>query len=88
MPDRPHHGPAYAAARFSGFYAAYFLVAGGVITDIGGMMGHGSIVAREVGIPCVANARDATRRLKSGDRVRIDGTTGAIEVLARAGGRA
>ena len=68
-------------------YAAYFLVAGGVITDIGGVMGHGSIVAREVGIPCVANARDATRRLRTGDRVRIDGTTGAIEILARTGER-
>jgi pyruvate,water dikinase len=67
-------------------YAAYFLVAAGVITDIGGAMGHGAIVAREVGIPCVVNTRDATRRLETGDRVRIDGTTGAIEVLATAAG--
>ncbi|MFP8876633.1 MAG: PEP-utilizing enzyme, partial [Myxococcota bacterium] len=67
-------------------YAAYFLVAAGVVTDIGGAMGHGAIVAREVGIPCVANARDATRRLRSGDRVRIDGTSGSIEILERAGG--
>ena len=67
-------------------YAAYFLVAAGVVTDIGGAMGHGAIVAREVGIPCVANARDATRRLRSGDRVRIDGTTGSVEILQRVGG--
>lgn len=66
-------------------YAAYFLVAAGVITDIGGAMGHGAIVAREVGIPCVVNTRDATRRLETGDRVRLDGTTGAIEILERAG---
>jgi len=63
-------------------YAAYFLVADGVITDIGGAMGHGAIVAREVGIPCVVNTRDATRRLHTGDRVRIDGATGSIEILA------
>jgi pyruvate,water dikinase len=44
-------------------------------------MGHGAIVAREVGIPCVVNTRVATRLLKTGDRVRIDGTTGAIEIL-------
>jgi len=68
-------------------YAAYFLVAEGVITDIGGAMGHGAIVAREVGIPCVVNTRDATRRLRSGDRVRIDGTTGQIEILDSHGGQ-
>jgi pyruvate,water dikinase len=62
-------------------YAAYFMVAEGVVTDIGGAMGHGAIVAREVGIPCVVNTRNATRRLRTGDRVRIDGTTGSIEVL-------
>ena len=67
-------------------YAAFFLVAAGVVTDIGGAMGHGAIVAREVGIPCVANARDATRRLRGGDRVRIDGTSGCVEILERAGG--
>ncbi len=66
-------------------YAAYFLVAAGVITEIGGAMGHGAIVAREVGIPCVANARDATRRLSTGDRVRIDGTTGKVEILSQSG---
>ncbi len=67
-------------------YASYFLVAEGVITDIGGAMGHGAIVAREVGIPCVVNTRDATRRLQTGDRVRIDGTTGAVERLDPSGG--
>ncbi|MCH2172702.1 PEP-utilizing enzyme [Myxococcota bacterium] len=61
-------------------YAGYFLVAAGVVTDIGGAMGHGSIVAREVGIPCVVNTRDASRRLRTGDWIRIDGTTGVIEV--------
>ena len=65
-------------------YAGYFFVAAGVVTDIGGAMGHGSIVAREVGIPCVVNTREATRRLQTGDRIRIDGGSGAIEILARA----
>jgi pyruvate,water dikinase len=62
-------------------YAGYFLVAAGVITDIGGAMGHGAIVAREVGIPCVVNTHDGSRRLRTGERVRIDGTTGAIQRL-------
>lgn len=66
-------------------YAGYFLVAAGVVTDIGGAMGHGAIVAREVGIPCVVNTKAATRRLCTGDRIRIDGATGAIEILSRGG---
>ncbi len=67
-------------------YAGYFLVAAGVITDIGGAMGHGAIVAREVGIPCVVNTRHATRRLSTGDLVRLDGATGKIDILEEAGG--
>jgi pyruvate,water dikinase len=67
-------------------YAGYFFVAAGVVTDIGGAMGHGSIVAREVGIPCVVNTRDASRQLRTGDRIRIDGGSGAIEILERAPG--
>ena len=66
-------------------YASYFLVAGGVVTDIGGALGHGAIVAREVGIPCVVNTRHATRRLKEGERIRIDGATGRIDRLEPAG---
>ncbi|MCE2392315.1 MAG: hypothetical protein J4G09_12670, partial [Proteobacteria bacterium] len=62
-------------------YASYFLVAGGVVTDIGGALGHGAIVAREVGVPCVVNTRVATRRLKDGDRIRIDGSSGRIDLL-------
>ncbi len=63
-------------------WAAYFLVAGGVVTDIGGSMSHGAIVAREIGIPCIVNTKTATRTIRTGDLLRIDGTTGSIEVLA------
>jgi phosphohistidine swiveling domain-containing protein len=80
-----HPGEILVCTATDPSYAAYFLVAAGVITDIGGAMGHGAIVAREVGIPCVVNTRDATRRLCTGDRVRLDGTTGSIEILARSG---
>jgi pyruvate,water dikinase len=64
-------------------WAAYFLVASGVVIDIGGAMSHGAIVAREVGIPCVVNLKVATRVLHTGDRVRIDGGTGSVELLER-----
>ena len=64
-------------------YAAYFLVAAAVINDIGGAMSHGSIVAREVGIPCVTNTRVGSRSLHTGDMVRVDGTAGTVDVLSR-----
>lgn len=62
-------------------WAAYFLVAGGVVTDLGGAMSHGAIVSREVGIPCVVNTKTGTSAIRSGDLLRIDGTTGGVERL-------
>jgi pyruvate,water dikinase len=58
-----------------------FMAAGGLITEVGGMMTHGSVVAREYGIPAVVGVHQATTRLKDGQRVRIDGTAGKIIVL-------
>ncbi|MBK9695972.1 MAG: phosphoenolpyruvate synthase [Propionibacteriaceae bacterium] len=58
-----------------------FLAAAGLVTEVGGMMTHGSVVAREYGIPAVVGVHDATRRLSTGQRVRLDGTHGTIEVL-------
>ena len=65
-------------------WAAYFFIAAGVVIDIGGPLSHGAIVARELGLPCVINARNATEQLKTGDRVRIDGASGEVQVLERA----
>ena len=48
---------------------------------VGGMMTHGSIVAREYGIPAVVGVHEATRRLQTGQRVRVDGSTGRVEIL-------
>jgi pyruvate,water dikinase len=58
-----------------------FLSAGGLITEVGGMMTHGSVVAREYGIPAVVGVHQATTRLKDGQRIRVDGTAGRIEIL-------
>jgi len=59
-----------------------FLVAGGLITEVGGMMTHGSVVAREYGIPAVVGVDRATQRLHTGQRIRLDGTSGQIVLLA------
>jgi len=66
-------------------YASYFLVASGCVIDIGGALSHGAIVAREIGIPCVINTRNGTRQLRTGDVVRIDGSTGTVTILKRGG---
>ena len=59
-----------------------FLTAAGLVTEVGGMMTHGSVVAREYGIPGVVGVHEATTRLRTGDRIRLDGSAGTIELLA------
>ena len=55
--------------------------AGAVVTDVGAPLSHAAIVARELGIPAVVGCGDATMRLRTGDRVRVDGEQGTVEVL-------
>jgi phosphoenolpyruvate-protein kinase (PTS system EI component) len=49
--------------------------------EVGGLMTHGSVVAREYGIPAVVGVRDVTRRLITGQRIRVDGNSGKITLL-------
>ena len=65
-------------------WASFFFVASGVVVDIGGPLSHAAIVAREMGIPCVINTRDARHVIRTGDRIRVDGDRGVVEVLSRA----
>jgi len=53
----------------------------GLIVETGGLLSHGSVIAREYGIPAVANIPQATHRFKTGDRVLVDGSTGVIQPL-------
>ncbi|BBY25821.1 PEP-utilizing enzyme [Mycobacterium stomatepiae] len=61
-------------------WAPLLSVAAAVVIDIGGSLSHGAIVARELGIPCVINTVDGSRRLRTGDRVTVDGDTGTVRV--------
>jgi pyruvate,water dikinase len=63
-------------------WASLMFLASALVVDIGGAMSHAAIIARELGVPCVVNTGDGTRRLRTGERVRVDGTTGAVHVLA------
>ncbi len=58
-----------------------FVPAGGVVVDVGAALSHAIIVSRELGIPCVVSATNATRRIRDGARVRVDGNTGVVTVL-------
>jgi len=66
-------------------WVTLFVVAGALVIDIGGALSHGAIAARELGIPCVINTRDGSRRLRTGDTVVVDGSTGAVELVGAAG---
>ncbi len=58
-----------------------FLTAGGLVTEVGGLMTHGAVVAREYGLPAVVGVHAATERLVTGQRIRLDGSTGHITLL-------
>ena len=62
-----------------------FLAAGGLVMEVGGLMTHGSVVAREYGIPAVVGVHEATSRLKSGQRIRVDGSSGEIVLVNGSG---
>ena len=59
-----------------------FVPAGGVVVDVGAPLSHAIIVSRELGIPCVVSATDATKRIPDGATIRVDGDTGAVTILA------
>lgn len=56
--------------------------AAAIVTDLGAPLSHAAIVARELGIPAVVGCNDATMRLKTGDRVRVNGGQGIVEILS------
>jgi pyruvate,water dikinase len=60
-----------------------FARAAGVVVELGGVMSHAATVAREYGLPCVSNVDGATRRVRDGDLLRVDGTHGTVEVVQR-----
>lgn len=54
-----------------------------LVVDIGGMMSHAAVVARELDIPCVMNTGNGTTAIRTGDVITVDGSTGAVDVAAR-----
>ncbi len=58
-----------------------FVAASGLVTEVGGLMTHGSVIAREYGLPAIVGVDNATRRIRDGQRIRLHATEGYIEIL-------
>lgn len=58
-----------------------FVAAKGLITEVGGLMTHGAVIAREYGLPAVVGVENATQLIKDGQRIRVNGTEGLVEIL-------
>lgn len=62
-------------------WSSIMFISAALVMDTGGALSHAAVVARELGIPCVVDTGDGSRRLQTGDRVRVDGNAGTVEVL-------
>jgi pyruvate,water dikinase len=58
-----------------------FVAITGLVTEVGGLMTHGAVIAREYGLPAVVGVEGATRRIQDGQRIRVHGTDGYVEIL-------
>ncbi len=77
------HGDILVARITTPAWTPLFVLASGVVTDIGGPLSHGSIVAREYHIPAVLGTGVATERIHSGERVAVDGDAGTVALIDR-----
>ncbi|MEX2620356.1 MAG: PEP-utilizing enzyme [Egibacteraceae bacterium] len=53
----------------------------GLVTEVGGLMSHGAVIAREYGLPAIVGVEQATRLIRDGQRIRVHGTDGYVEIL-------
>jgi pyruvate,water dikinase len=61
-----------------------FVAIAGLVTEVGGLMTHGAVIAREYGLPAVVGVEHATRLIRDGQRIRVHGTDGYVEILPEA----
>ncbi len=80
--DRMQPGSVLVCPMTNPAWTPLFAHAVGLVTDIGGILGHGSIVAREYGIPAVVGTGNITQRIKSGQIISVDGDAGTVVLLA------
>jgi pyruvate,water dikinase len=78
---RLEHGQVLVAATTDPGWTPLFLTAGALVMEVGDVISHGAVVAREYGIPAVVGVTGATTRLRTGQRVGVDGEGGTVTVL-------
>jgi pyruvate,water dikinase len=76
-----HEGEILVAPYTDPGWTPLFQSAKVLVTEVGGLMTHGSVVAREYGIPTVVGVEDATKKIKDGQMIRVDGNQGFVEFL-------
>src|SRR6185295_11159337 len=68
-------------------WTALFVSIKGLITEVGGLMTHGAVIAREYGLPAIVGVENATKLIHDGQRIRVHGTEGYVELLATGEGK-
>jgi phosphoenolpyruvate synthase/pyruvate phosphate dikinase len=63
-------------------WSPLFLAIAGLVTEVGGLMTHGAVIAREYGLPAVVGVQHATRLIRDGQRIRVHGTDGYVQILS------
>jgi pyruvate,water dikinase len=79
--DQMQHGDVLVADITTPAWTPLFALAAGIVTNVGGPLSHGSIVAREYSIPAVLGTGVATQRIESGQRITVDGDAGTVALL-------
>jgi pyruvate,water dikinase len=81
--DDVEPGDILVAATTDPSWASIMFVSKALVVDIGGALSHAAIVARELGIPCVVNTKSGSQQVRTGDILRVDGSSGRVEILER-----
>jgi pyruvate,water dikinase len=74
-------GDILATAYTDPSWTPLFAAINGLVTEVGGLMTHGAVIAREYGLPAVVGVEQATRVIRDGRRIRVHGTEGYVEIL-------
>jgi pyruvate,water dikinase len=80
--DRVQDGEILVCRMTNPAWVVLFTKIAGLVTDAGGVAAHPAVVSREFGIPAVVGTSTATQRISTGDRVRVNGSTGVVEILS------
>jgi phosphohistidine swiveling domain-containing protein len=78
---KPEAGEILVTAFTDPGWTPLFVSIKGLVTEVGGLMTHGAVIAREYGLPAVVGVENATRLIKDGQRIRVHGTDGYVEIL-------